>query len=111
MKLNAGFSQRIFIAILTTLQFSAGALGAFAGKTAKSGVSFACVDTGAQLSDSSRLNTYRTGNTILSELHAKLISSKPVARNTAGALMQDFFKRLVLSCNTCHGSCVVMLVR
>ena len=82
----------ITIIILTILQFSAGALGAFAGKTAKSGVSFACVDTGAQLSDSSRLNTYRTGNTILSELHVKLISSKPVARNTAGV----FIPRLLL---------------
>ena len=63
----------------------AGALGAYSGTTAKSGASHACVNTGYQLSDGSRVNSYHTGEALLCDLQAKIISSKPAARNLAGA--------------------------
>ena len=62
----------------------AGALGAYSGTIAKSGALHACVNTGSQLSDGSRVNSYRTGEALLCDLQAKMISSKPVARNLAG---------------------------
>ncbi|BDA51455.1 probable oleandomycin polyketide synthase, modules 5 and 6 [Coccomyxa sp. Obi] len=56
-----------------------GALGAFSGKTAKSGASFACVDAGTQLLDGSRVNTYRTGDAALTHLQARIVSATPAA--------------------------------